>query len=238
MSVGRIVLVAVLLIANAACSTGAPPVKNDREWETPSRGSEDDPEARDRWYWGQRAYPAERIPVEVHRQALREELGRRRAFGAGDVWANLGPAPLLDVTYGFSSAQNASGRALSIAFHPSDPQTLLLGTAQGGIWKSADRGATWRSVGEQSLPTLAINLVRYSPADANVVYAGTGEPNGSTSIHGAGLLRSNDGGETWATLPARGASWNFDFASITGLHFDVQDPGVLYVTTAVNLSPL
>ncbi len=198
-----------------------------------SAGSEDDPEARDRWYWEQRTYPAGTVPVTVHREAVRRELEVTRSLAAdGEAWTSLGPAPLLDISYGFSSVQNSSGRALALAIHPGDPSTLLLGTAQGGMWKSTDRGASWRAVGELTLPTLAVNVIRFSPSDPNVVYAGTGEPNGSTSIHGSGLLKSTDGGETWTLLPGRGEGWNFEFTAITGLQLDARDSAVMYVTTA------
>jgi photosystem II stability/assembly factor-like uncharacterized protein len=201
-------------------------------------GTGDDPEARERWYWEQRTYPAGRVPLAVHREVVRRELEATHALaGDEEAWTNLGPAPLLDITYGFDSVQNSSGRALALAIHPADPSTLLLGTAQGGIWKSTDRGATWRAVGELTLPALAVNVIRYSPADASVVYAGTGEPNGSTSIHGSGLLKSSDGGETWVPLPSRGEGWNFEYTAITGLQFDARDSAVIYVTTATITTP-
>lgn len=221
-----------------ACNTTEPRAIERRSKYQPLVGTQDDPDARARWYWEQRTYPAGSIPLDVHREAVRRELAATRVLAATDEsWTNLGPAPLVDITYGFDSVQNSSGRALTVAIHPNDPSTLLLGTAMGGIWKSTDRGATWRSVGEQSLPTLAVNIIRYAPGNANVVYAATGEPNGSTSIHGAGLLQSSDGGETWELLPSRGDGWTFDYTAITGLHFDARDARTMYVTTATITSP-
>ncbi|HYO79383.1 MAG TPA: hypothetical protein VE010_23155, partial [Thermoanaerobaculia bacterium] len=229
------------VILSAACSSTAPrnePARPDDKWKARmsmelSTGSEDDPEARDRWYWEQRAYPTGRIPAEVHRAETLRELAERRVLAASDSqWQNLGPAPLRDITYGLDSTQHASGRALTLAIHPNNPNLLFLGTAQGGIWRSDDRGANWRSIGEQSLPTLAINIIRFKPNDPSVLYAATGEPNGSTSIHGAGLLRSTDGGETWHILPSQGNGWTFDYAAITGLEFDARDANTMYATTA------
>ena len=236
-------LVAAFLVAACRSSTPSSDDAPDPRWKARMRtelsaGTKTDPEARDRWYWEQRAYPTGRIPIEVHRAAVQRELvtgGRTRAEAHAEdneQWQNLGPAPLLDITYGLTTAQNASGRALTLAIHPYDPNRLFLGTAQGGIWKSADRGTTWQPVAEQSLPTLAINIIRYRPDDANVMYAATGEPNGSTSIHGTGLLRSNDGGETWQALRSRGNGWTFEYAAVTGLEFDARDPRTMYVSTA------
>lgn len=224
-----------------ACSSSTPHTGNAPEpkWKARmkgelSAGEHDDPEARDRWYWEQRAYPAGSIPIAVHRAAVQRELaaGGPRVAGAESGWSSLGPAPLRDITYGLDTAQNASGRALTLAIHPNNPDILFLGTAQGGIWKSVDRGDSWRSIGEQTLPTLAINIIRYKPDDPNVLYAATGEPNGSTSVHGSGLLRSTDGGETWEQLPDRGNGWNFEYAAVTGLEFDTRDARTMYVSTA------
>jgi photosystem II stability/assembly factor-like uncharacterized protein len=215
----------------AACTT-APPATPKREPIRYSAGPSDDPEARAKWFWNQRVYPTGSVPVEVHRAAVKRELEQTRILAEDDAaWTNLGPAPLRDITYGRTS-QHASGRALTIAMHPLDTNVLFLGTAQGGIWKSTDGGANWHSVAERTLPSLAINIIRFSPADPNVLFAGTGEPNGSTSVHGSGLLRSTDGGASWELLPGRGNGWNFEYAAITGLEFDVRDPNTLYLSTA------
>ena len=103
--------------------------------------------------------------------------------------------------------------------------------------KSTDRGTSWHPVAEQSLPTLAINVLRFKPGNANVLFAATGEPNGSTSIHGTGLLRSTDGGETWTMLPAQGQGWDFTYSAVTGLEFDARNAETMYVTTATIVSP-
>ena len=165
-------MIVAISVAVVACGTTTPVGRPlpERAADRPAAGSDDDPEARDRWYWEQRTYPAGMVPLTVHREAVRRELAVTRSLaGDEEAWTNLGPAPLLDITYGFDSVQNSSGRALTLAIHPADPSTLLLGTAQGGIWKSTDRGASWRAVGELTLPTLAVNVivtVRPTPASS------------------------------------------------------------------------
>jgi Fibronectin type III domain len=69
----------------------------------------------------------------------------------------------------------------------------------GGVWKSTDGGATWtpKSDGEASL---AIGALAVDPNSANVVYAGTGEDNTSTSMYGQGILKSVNGGDSWTLL--------------------------------------
>jgi len=213
----------VAALAAISCRTAVPP----------ERGGMEDPEERARWFWEQRAYPAGTIPADVHRRVLLAESADVRVRSAAEEsWTNLGPAPLPGLIYNLASGQDVSGRATTLAMHPNDPSTMLLGTAEGGIWKSTDGGANWRSVGEQSLPTLAISVIRYSVTDPNLVFAGTGEPNAAGPLHGFGLARSRDGGETWELLPARGSGWDFNFTAITGLHVDARDGRTLYLTTA------
>jgi hypothetical protein len=52
------------------------------------------------------------------------------------------------------------------------------------------------------LPSLAIGCLHRDPNDPNTIYAGTGEGyfNGD-AIGGTGILRSKDGGNTWALMP-------------------------------------
>ena len=220
-------VVAAVSLLIAACNSSAP-------LPTYSAGTDDDPEARRNWYWSQRTYPTGTIPVEAHQAAVRRELDESRALADDEPgWTSLGPAPLRAVPLGATTAHDASGRTLAIALHPQDPRIILIGTAMGGIWKSVDGGQSFYSTGpEQSLPTLAIGVLEFSPDNPSVLYAGTGEPHGSVSMYGSGLLRSTDGGETWQQLPVRGDGWSFDYTAITGLHFDARNATTLYVTTA------
>ncbi len=198
-----------------------------------SPGKEDDPLLLEEWFWAQRAYPGT-IPMKQASQAIFAELDRgRQAFApaASPVWTNLGPAPLHDITYSGQSQQNASGRALSIAVNPTNTSIILVGAAQGGIWKTTNAGASFRAVAE-NMPSLAIKVIRYAPSNPSIVYAGTGEPHGSTSIYGQGVYKSLDTGDTWQALPANGAGWDFRFATISGLQIDPANPNTLYVTTA------
>ncbi|GAC1537195.1 MAG: hypothetical protein NVS2B7_07330 [Herpetosiphon sp.] len=200
-------------------------------------GEADDPGERTRWFIEQRAYPKKSIPLAVHRTAVRNELVQHPATGLAPQdtpqWSNLGPAPLKNITYGGDTRQDTSGRALSVAIHPTNPNSILLGTAQGGIWKSTDGAASFHSVGEAALPSLAIDVVRFAPSDPQIVYAGTGEPNGSTGFFGMGVVKSTDGGETWQALPRTGAAWNFEYAYASGLEVDPANPNIVYLTTAV-----
>lgn len=198
-------------------------------------GEEDDPTERDRWFWEQRAFPKDSIPVEAYQGAVKAELADQlagRLMPQAEQWTPLGPAPLKDITYGGDSAQNTSGRATTVVIHPTNPQIVFIGAAQGGIWKSTNGAASFASVSESILPSLAIKVIRFAPSDPRIMYAGTGEPHGSTGIYGMGVLKSTDGGESWQGLPRKGSGWDFEYNYVSGLRVDPTNPNTVYVTTA------
>ncbi|MCV2395662.1 DUF3892 domain-containing protein [Actinotalea sp. M2MS4P-6] len=91
-----------------------------------------------------------------------------------------------------------NGRVKSLAGHPTNGNIIYAGAANGGVWKTTDGGATWRTswVFEESL---AIGAVAVAPSAPNVVYAATGEdtPSYGPAYGGAGVYRSTDSGTTW-----------------------------------------
>ena len=58
----------------------------------------------------------------------------------------LGPMGLLTKKGQNSGREVMSGRATAIAIHPTDPNTVYVGTAGGGVWKTTDAGAHWRAL--------------------------------------------------------------------------------------------
>ena len=87
------------------------------------------------------------------------------------AWTSLGPAP---ATGGDFSP--VTGRVMTIAVDPNDTtgNTVLLGGAMGGIWRSTNAGATWTAVGDQNA-SLAMGAIAFAPSSPATVYAGTGE---------------------------------------------------------------
>src|SRR5690606_17248846 len=114
-------------------------------------------------------------------------------FASAQPWRELGPAPM-------SWFGGSAGRISAIACSPSDPDRMFAGSADGGVWRTADGGATWRPV-TPSAPTGAIGALAIDPTDERIIYAGTGEANyANHSRYGAGLRKSVDGGDTWELL--------------------------------------
>jgi hypothetical protein len=70
------------------------------------------------------------------------------------------------------------------------------GTADGGVWRSADQGQHWTPVFD-SMPTLSIGALAVNPVDGSL-WVGTGEANVSQdSYAGTGVYRSANDGATW-----------------------------------------
>ncbi len=160
----------------------------------------------------------------------RARAGSRRARAAAPaappaIWQDIGPSRIPNgQTYG-SNRVDVIGRVSSIAVDPNDSKHLLLGTAGGGIWESANTGATWTPRTDQ-MPSLAIGAIAFDPSNPKTVYAGSGEGNFYANL-GAGTYKSTDGGTTWAVT----ASAPFVGVGFYDLVVDPQTPTFLYAAT-------
>jgi hypothetical protein len=154
---------------------------------------------RAEWFYKQRSSAKGHIPGGARLKAFHhvQQVGT----AVGGAWSSLGPTP---TSGGFFSP--VSGRIEAIAVDPSDPSgdTVLIGGAQGGIWRSTDGGTTWTPTGDSN-PSLAMGSIAFAPSTCNpfpgtcAVYAGTGEQAsiGFDVYYGAGVLVSTDHGQTW-----------------------------------------
>jgi hypothetical protein len=118
------------------------------------------------------------------------------------TWTNIGPRP---TNSGLSANfyQTSSGRVSAIAVDPCDVngETAYAGSANGGVWKTTNGGASWTSLTDTqaSLATGSIAVAGTPGNCANsIVYVGTGEQSFSNvSFYGAGVLKSVNGGASW-----------------------------------------
>lgn len=76
---------------------------------------------------------------------------------------------------------------------------VYAGAADGGVWKSTDRGAHWRQW-STGLPRMAIGALRTNPADGSV-WAGLGEANTNfDAANGMGVFRLARGAGHWVRV--------------------------------------
>ncbi len=90
-----------------------------------------------------------------------------------------------------------SGRVMSLAVHPDNPGIFYVGTASGGLWKTANGGASFQPIFDKE-GSFSIGWVTLDPKNPNVVWVGTGERNSQRSVaYGDGVYKSEDGGKSW-----------------------------------------
>ena len=135
-------------------------------------------------------------------QAVALEAGlAQQVAQAQPQWHWLGPEFMPNGQTAIANTRvPVSGRVAAIAIDPSNSNHLLCGSAGGGIWESFSRGADW-APRTDSMLTLTTGALAFDPSNTATVYAGTGEGNSYSSL-GQGILRSTDGGTTWALLTA------------------------------------
>ena len=124
--------------------------------------------------------------------------GVYKSTDAGKTWKNIG----------FHDADAIS----KIRIHPTNPNIVFVASfgkyavpsAERGVYKSVDGGATWRKVLFRDDHTGAIDI-SIDRNDPNVMYAAMWEAfrkeyTMSSGGAGSGLFKSTDGGETWKEI--------------------------------------
>src|SRR5262245_40519108 len=92
-------------------------------------------------------------------QAQEEQLKKMPGIaGVTDPWVALGPAPIPN---GLGGA--VSGRTIAIAVHPTNPNIVYVGTAQGGLYRSTDGGVNWTALMDTA-QSMAIGAVAIAPS--------------------------------------------------------------------------
>lgn len=181
-------LAAALFAIAAACTTATAP-KHVERTRRPARDGADEFQ---RMIWSDENG---RIPADGFRRAIEHVAHMPRAHAAGvsrNAWTSLGPG-------------NIGGRITTILVHPTDPNLIWVNNPGGGMWKSTNAGATFQPVND-FLANLAVSAMAVSPADAKVMYAGTGGGAGASTLRGAGIFKSTDGGDTWTQLASTSAA--------------------------------
>jgi photosystem II stability/assembly factor-like uncharacterized protein len=141
--------------------------------------------------------------------------------------------------------ENGRGNGERMAVDPNDGRILYLGTRQAGLWRSSDRGATWKRV--ESFPDVTepgpppapnewwrrpngVVFVVFDPRSgsrgkaSSTIYAGA-------SLMGANnLFRSTDGGKTWQPVPGQPTQYR-------PLRSALASGGMLYITYGTDPGP-
>lgn len=174
----------------------------EAQWLKPDRAAEkaQASKLREKWFFDQRASGGP-IPENAYAKAVIQAQnmraytpGKGQTLAATPQWKLVGPANI-DPFFGYHA-----GRVLSIAISPTDENIAFAGAANGGIWKTVDKGRNWTPLTDNAM-SLAIGALAIDPKDPSILYAGTGElAEGVGSYYGSGLMKSIDGGRTWKNI--------------------------------------
>jgi photosystem II stability/assembly factor-like uncharacterized protein len=93
-----------------------------------------------------------------------------------------------------------SGRFVDMDVVESNPYTMYVGSATGGMYRTTDNGVTWAPVFEREAVHSIGDVAIYQP-DPNIIWVGTGERANRQSVSwGDGIYKSTDGAKTWTNV--------------------------------------
>ena len=126
------------------------------------------------------------------------------------AWRSIGPC-------------NMGGRITDVEGVPGKPYILYVGTASGGLWKTVNGAISSEPLFDEQ-PVHAIGDVALDPANAEVIWVGTGEDNPRNTVsYGNGVYKSPDGGKTWLHMGLE------DTRHISRVVVHPRNPDIVYV---------
>ena len=160
------------------------------------------------WYWGQHTDANGYIvsPTKtLHEWLSYKEKTSSAKFKTTDQsqWTFTGPSSS-------DGGYSGIGRINVMAFHPTNSNTFLVGSAGGGVWKTTNNGLTWTALADH-LPVLSVSDIDYNPLNPNTLYMCTGDRD-SRDHYSIGVLKSYDGGVNWDTT---GLKWGISQVRLT-----------------------
>lgn len=215
----------------------------DRDMQGKEREEDDNMDRFERWAWlmqtrvdAEGNYPEPGILFRewdkyksTHPQAA---SGTREAN-----WMPMGSATV-------PAEGGGAGRVNVIALDPNDPDnTIYVGTAGGGVWRSQDAGTTWLPLTD-NIPVTSIADIAIDPTNSNNIYVATGDGYGYEAtwqsdndfwggVYSAGVVHSTDGGATWS--PTGLSYLQEDLQIVQRLIIHPTNPDILLAATRTGI---
>ncbi|TSA38935.1 MAG: T9SS C-terminal target domain-containing protein [Porphyromonadaceae bacterium] len=172
------------------------------------------------WFYRQRAYPYTELRSDLYYKAMEQTLAmEKNGLKSGqESWTLVGPV-------------NIGGRITDIEMPATDKNTIYLGSASGGIFKSTNLGTNWTPIFDNAV-ALSIGDMDIAKTNPDILFVGTGEPNaggGSHTYEGYGVYKSLDAGGTWIHCGLTSVG------SIGRVKIDPLNPDTVYVAAMGHL---
>jgi hypothetical protein len=137
-------------------------------------------------------------------------------------WTQVGP---VNYPANATGQPTGMGRVNAIGFHPTDANTLYIGSPSGGFWKSTDGGATYTNL-TSNLPTLGVSAILVHPTVPNTIFLGTGDRDAGDAP-GMGVYKSIDGGITFTP-----SNTGMGTPTVGMMMFHPADPNTILAATS------
>ena len=192
-----------------------------------------------RWeaFMKQRVYPSGNFDPEI---LLREQQKQKFTNARMSIHPSL-TAANWDYVGPTSIPQNGggTGRVNCIEFDPTNTNTVYIGAAAGGVWKTTNAGSSWTS-NTDFLDALSVADIAINPRYHDSIYVATGDGYGYEvggdfwgGTYSAGVMISPDGGQTWNTC---GLTFTQTQSSIIQrILVNPSDPDILLACTRSNI---
>jgi photosystem II stability/assembly factor-like uncharacterized protein len=156
-----------------------------------------------RWeyYWESRVNPDGSFPngVDIWNEYIKyQNKSTQLTQGNDKIWSQTGPFK----NPAAGNNQGGIGRINVVKIKPNAPKEIWIGSAAGGVWQSKDFGKTWNVFPFTQVLSMGISDIAFSESNPNVAYVATGDCDGTGttySTYSVGILKTTDGGNTWAT---------------------------------------
>jgi hypothetical protein len=146
-------------------------------------------------------------------------------------WTEIGPNPIPNGQVVSGSQLPVSGRTIAIAVHPTNPDIVYVGTAQGGLYRSLNGGATWVPLLDNAL-SLAVNAIAIAPSQPNTVFVGTGEAGFSgDSYFGVGIYRIDNANSPTPTITGPIGGSVFTGRAISKIVVHPTNPNIIFAAS-------
>jgi len=109
----------------------------------------------------------------------------QQAIAQPGSWKPLGPFSIHKTVGSVEAPGLGVMRSLDVSVK--NPNMVLMGGMSSGIWRTVDKGKTWKNV-TLDLPVENVKKIQIAASNNNIVYAATT----------VGILKSLDNGATWA----------------------------------------